>query len=176
MMRHNLKPIIFVLNNSGYTIERYLHGKERKYNDISNWCVLSPASVLYSHPTHTAPISQEVDKAARHARRRGGQERQVVHGRVEAGALRAAREPHVRRGADDPARRAHDGQVRRAARAQGSSGAQWADEPLHDGVGARLRGRRCRGPFCVRRCGEVRMKGRSRFNQEAQNETTPPVV
>ena len=39
MMRHNLKPIVFVLNNSGYTIERYLHGKTRRYNDISNWCV-----------------------------------------------------------------------------------------------------------------------------------------
>lgn len=37
MLRHDLKPIIFVLNNSGYTIERFLHGKERKYNDISNW-------------------------------------------------------------------------------------------------------------------------------------------
>ncbi|KAJ6559257.1 pyruvate decarboxylase [Mycena vulgaris] len=37
MIRHGLKPIIFVLNNSGYTIERFLHGKERKYNDISNW-------------------------------------------------------------------------------------------------------------------------------------------
>ncbi|KAF7291579.1 Pyruvate decarboxylase [Mycena chlorophos] len=37
MIRHNLKPIIFVLNNDGYTIERYLHGKERKYNDIAPW-------------------------------------------------------------------------------------------------------------------------------------------
>ncbi|KAJ7601083.1 pyruvate decarboxylase THI3 [Mycena floridula] len=37
MIRWDLKPIIFLLNNSGYTIERYLHGKERKYNDISNW-------------------------------------------------------------------------------------------------------------------------------------------
>jgi pyruvate decarboxylase len=37
MIRHDLKPIIFLLNNSGYTIERYLHGKERKYNDIMNW-------------------------------------------------------------------------------------------------------------------------------------------
>ncbi|KAJ6508886.1 pyruvate decarboxylase [Mycena sanguinolenta] len=37
MLRHGLKPIIFVLNNSGYTIERFLHGKHRKYNDISNW-------------------------------------------------------------------------------------------------------------------------------------------
>ncbi|RPD77946.1 pyruvate decarboxylase [Lentinus tigrinus ALCF2SS1-7] len=37
MIHHGLKPIIFVLNNSGYTIERFLHGKTRKYNDISNW-------------------------------------------------------------------------------------------------------------------------------------------
>jgi pyruvate decarboxylase len=37
MLREGLNPIIFVLNNSGYTIERYLHGKHRKYNDISNW-------------------------------------------------------------------------------------------------------------------------------------------
>ncbi|KAI8994177.1 pyruvate decarboxylase [Trametes punicea] len=38
VMHHwGLKPIIFLLNNSGYTIERYLHGMKRKYNDISNW-------------------------------------------------------------------------------------------------------------------------------------------
>ena len=37
MIRLDLKPIIFLLNNSGYTIERYLHGKTRKYNDIQNW-------------------------------------------------------------------------------------------------------------------------------------------
>ncbi|KAI0688327.1 pyruvate decarboxylase [Cytidiella melzeri] len=37
MMRMELKPIIFLLNNSGYTIERYLHGEKRKYNDIVNW-------------------------------------------------------------------------------------------------------------------------------------------
>ena len=37
MLHAGLKPIIFVLNNDGYTIERYLHGKEAKYNDISSW-------------------------------------------------------------------------------------------------------------------------------------------
>jgi len=46
MLRHDLKPIIFVLNNSGYTIERFLHGKERKYNDISNWNWTALLSVL----------------------------------------------------------------------------------------------------------------------------------
>ncbi|PSS06588.1 hypothetical protein PHLCEN_2v3646 [Hermanssonia centrifuga] len=37
MMHVGVKPIIFLLNNSGYTIERYLHGKHAKYNDITNW-------------------------------------------------------------------------------------------------------------------------------------------
>jgi TPP-dependent 2-oxoacid decarboxylase len=40
MIAQDLKPIIFVLNNKGYTIERYIHGKDRKYNDIVNWCVV----------------------------------------------------------------------------------------------------------------------------------------
>jgi pyruvate decarboxylase len=38
-MRHGLTPILFVLNNNGYTIERLLHGKQRHYNDIVNWYV-----------------------------------------------------------------------------------------------------------------------------------------
>jgi len=37
MMRVGVKPIIFMPNNKGYTIERYLHGEKRKYNDITNW-------------------------------------------------------------------------------------------------------------------------------------------
>jgi len=37
MMHLGLKPIIFVLNNGGYTIERFLHGPTRSFNDIVNW-------------------------------------------------------------------------------------------------------------------------------------------
>ncbi|KAJ3515382.1 hypothetical protein NLJ89_g1793 [Agrocybe chaxingu] len=37
MIRKGLKPIIFVLNNKGYSIERYIHGKHRRYNDIADW-------------------------------------------------------------------------------------------------------------------------------------------
>jgi pyruvate decarboxylase len=37
MIRVGLKPIIFVINNAGYTIERCIHGESRKYNDIANW-------------------------------------------------------------------------------------------------------------------------------------------
>ncbi|KAF8133926.1 thiamine diphosphate-binding protein [Boletus edulis] len=37
MTHHGLTPIIFLINNSGYNIERNLHGMNRKYNDIANW-------------------------------------------------------------------------------------------------------------------------------------------
>lgn len=31
------KPIIFLVNNGGYTIERYIHGMSDAYNDVQNW-------------------------------------------------------------------------------------------------------------------------------------------
>src|SRR5215813_4693662 len=37
VMRHELKPFIFVINNSGYTVERAVLGKDAKYNDVANW-------------------------------------------------------------------------------------------------------------------------------------------
>ena len=37
VMRHNLKPFIFVNQNSGYTVERAVLGKDAKYNEIANW-------------------------------------------------------------------------------------------------------------------------------------------
>ena len=37
IIRHDLKPIIFVLNNGGYTIERLILGEKAVYNDIQNW-------------------------------------------------------------------------------------------------------------------------------------------
>lgn len=37
MIRNDLKPIIFVICNDGYTIERYIHGSDAEYNDVNNW-------------------------------------------------------------------------------------------------------------------------------------------
>jgi indolepyruvate decarboxylase len=37
VMRHDLKPLIFVNENSGYTVERAVLGKDAKYNDIAYW-------------------------------------------------------------------------------------------------------------------------------------------
>ncbi|CBG39488.1 alpha-keto acid decarboxylase family protein [Helicobacter mustelae] len=37
MLRENINPIIIVINNDGYTVERCIHGPNRKYNDINMW-------------------------------------------------------------------------------------------------------------------------------------------
>ncbi|KAI9690356.1 MAG: hypothetical protein M1822_009318 [Bathelium mastoideum] len=35
MLRFDLKPIIFILNNGGYTVERLIHGRTAEYNDVA---------------------------------------------------------------------------------------------------------------------------------------------
>lgn len=37
MLRDNQHPLILVLNNEGYTVERAIHGPEQRYNDIALW-------------------------------------------------------------------------------------------------------------------------------------------
>ncbi|MCJ1414542.1 Pyruvate decarboxylase 1 [Xylographa parallela] len=37
MIRRELNPIIFVICNKGYTIERFIHGMDAEYNDIQEW-------------------------------------------------------------------------------------------------------------------------------------------
>jgi pyruvate decarboxylase len=37
MLRNDLSPIIFVICNNGYTIERLIHGMEDAYNDVQEW-------------------------------------------------------------------------------------------------------------------------------------------
>ncbi|KAF8523212.1 pyruvate decarboxylase [Gautieria morchelliformis] len=46
MIREKVRAIIFVINNKGYTIERYIHGMERKYNDVADWRCTSLLSTL----------------------------------------------------------------------------------------------------------------------------------
>ncbi|PLR21215.1 indolepyruvate decarboxylase [Pantoea endophytica] len=45
MLRDGQQPIIFLINNDGYTVERAIHGAEQRYNDIAqwNWTVLPQA-------------------------------------------------------------------------------------------------------------------------------------
>ncbi|GAB4072784.1 alpha-keto acid decarboxylase family protein [Barrientosiimonas marina] len=37
MIRENIKPIIFCINNDGYTVERMIHGEDASYNTIKMW-------------------------------------------------------------------------------------------------------------------------------------------
>jgi len=37
MLRFKVTPIIFLLNNDGYTIEKLIHGPDRAYNNIQMW-------------------------------------------------------------------------------------------------------------------------------------------
>lgn len=37
ILRQELKPIIVLVNNDGYTIERFILGMEQEYNEIQNW-------------------------------------------------------------------------------------------------------------------------------------------
>jgi indolepyruvate decarboxylase len=46
ILRHGLKPVIFLLNNQGYTIERLILGKTSAYNDVANWHYADLPAVL----------------------------------------------------------------------------------------------------------------------------------
>ncbi|WP_350354593.1 thiamine pyrophosphate-dependent enzyme [Corynebacterium aquatimens] len=37
ILREGQEPIIFLVNNRGYTIERFILGMKREYNDVANW-------------------------------------------------------------------------------------------------------------------------------------------
>ena len=59
ILNRGLKPIIFLLNNRGYTIERYILGMNAAYNDIADWRyrdlpqVLAPERDVYCAEVHT---------------------------------------------------------------------------------------------------------------------------
>ncbi|KAF2811336.1 DHS-like NAD/FAD-binding domain-containing protein [Mytilinidion resinicola] len=52
MLRWDLRPIIFVLNNGGYTIERLIHGKDASYNEVAIYDYSALAKAL--GPAHPA--------------------------------------------------------------------------------------------------------------------------
>ncbi|MEV6099841.1 thiamine pyrophosphate-binding protein [Nocardia sp. NPDC051981] len=46
ILRHDHKPVIFLINNGGYTIERGYLGKTESYNDIAPWAYADLPKVL----------------------------------------------------------------------------------------------------------------------------------
>lgn len=59
ILREKQKPIIVLLNNRGYTIERYILGMDREYNDIADWAyhklpeVFVPGTEMVSYTART---------------------------------------------------------------------------------------------------------------------------
>lgn len=63
MIRKDIKPIIFVINNDGYTVERLIHGMEEPYNDIQMWNYKQLPEVFGGKDTvkvHDAKTSNEL--------------------------------------------------------------------------------------------------------------------
>ncbi len=73
MLRDGQRPLILLLNNEGYTVERAIHGPEQRYNEISlwNWTQLPQALNLDSRAEcwKVSNVAQLNDALARAARR-----------------------------------------------------------------------------------------------------------
>lgn len=75
MMRDGQRPVIFLLNNDGYTVERAIHGAEQRYNDIApwNWTLIPQALNVHNpaqcwrvtEPVQLEEVMQKVVKAER---------------------------------------------------------------------------------------------------------------
>jgi alpha-keto-acid decarboxylase len=63
--REGLSPVIVVVNNDGYTVERMIHGKDEPYNDIVSWswADIPTALGVTNHLTFRAETYGELDDA-----------------------------------------------------------------------------------------------------------------
>ncbi|CRF50994.1 Pyruvate decarboxylase; Alpha-keto-acid decarboxylase [Helicobacter heilmannii] len=62
MLRENITPIIILINNDGYTVERCIHGPERKYNDINMWHYTKLVEAFDVH-LHRKPLTFKANTA-----------------------------------------------------------------------------------------------------------------
>jgi len=72
LLRCDLKPIIFLINNQGYTIERYILGESSSYNDIGSWDYAKLPAVLNRQATPfcvAVETSQQLEMALEQASR-----------------------------------------------------------------------------------------------------------
>ncbi|MGB7867123.1 MAG: alpha-keto acid decarboxylase family protein [Mycobacterium sp.] len=63
--REGLSPVVVVVNNDGYTVERMIHGKDEPYNDIVSWSWADIPNALgvTNHLTFRAQTYGELDDA-----------------------------------------------------------------------------------------------------------------
>ncbi len=62
LIRQKKTPIIFLINNDGYTVERAIHGKNMPYNDIQMW-EYSKLPHVFGKNAWTAKVSTETELA-----------------------------------------------------------------------------------------------------------------
>jgi indolepyruvate decarboxylase len=65
VMRHDLKPLIFVNQNQGYTVERAVLGKDAMYNDVATWRYSELPNVFSRDnktETHVVTTSNELQR------------------------------------------------------------------------------------------------------------------
>ena len=60
ILRHDHKPVIFLINNGGYTIERGYLGKAESYNDVANWSYADLPKVFPSR--HLGAVVRRQDR------------------------------------------------------------------------------------------------------------------
>ncbi|MBT0721039.1 alpha-keto acid decarboxylase family protein [Rosenbergiella collisarenosi] len=61
ILQQRLSPIIFLINNRGYTIERLILGARAPYNDVSDWHYTQlPAVFDKTQPTHCFIVDDEL--------------------------------------------------------------------------------------------------------------------
>jgi indolepyruvate decarboxylase len=61
-LRHDLKPVIFLINNGGYTIERTILGKTARYNDVANWAYTELPKVFRPDTAAESFVVRTVDQ------------------------------------------------------------------------------------------------------------------
>ena len=80
LLRHDLKPLIFILNNNGYTIERLIHGAREEYNHVPLWKhgeLLDAFGVGYETKAYQVRTCQEWDALLKEKALRGASCAQV---------------------------------------------------------------------------------------------------
>jgi len=60
ILRHDHKPVIFLINNGGYTIERGYLGKAESYNDIATWAYADLPKVFCPQTTARSFVAETV--------------------------------------------------------------------------------------------------------------------
>jgi len=60
ILRHDHKPVILLINNGGYTIERGYLGKSEAYNDVANWAYADLPKVFRRDTTARSFVARTV--------------------------------------------------------------------------------------------------------------------